>query len=213
MSVWTAPILTGAVKPTITAKPTASADMAIVALEYSGLSTVADITAVDQVAHAVGTTTAAATVNSTATAPTTARQRAGARLLRRLRFRRHPRGRLRLHGPHQRVPGRRHGDAGRGPAGRRWARRPPPAAKTGANTVWLMATVVFASSAQSVPRGTDGRQCQRPATPPPRLPGRRPPAAVVRSRAIPSPRTSAGRRRRRPLSPEGRRPPPRSPGA
>ena len=72
MSVWTAPVMTGGSKPTITAKPSAAGDMAIIALEYSGLSTVADLTAVDQVSHASGATTSAATVNSTATAPTTA---------------------------------------------------------------------------------------------------------------------------------------------
>ena len=40
MSIWTAPVASGGSAATITAKPTSSADMAIIALEYSGLSTV-----------------------------------------------------------------------------------------------------------------------------------------------------------------------------
>ena len=69
---FTAPVFTGGAAPVITAKPTAAADMAIVALEYSGLSTVAGISAVDQVSHGTGSTTSAATVKSPATAPATA---------------------------------------------------------------------------------------------------------------------------------------------
>jgi len=72
MSVWTAPVVGGGTAPVITAKPTATADMAIAALEYSGLSKVSDTTAVDQVSHATGSTTSATTVQSPATAPTTA---------------------------------------------------------------------------------------------------------------------------------------------
>ena len=72
MSIWTAPIASGGAAATITAKPSTSADMAIIALEYSGLSTVPDITAVDHSSHAVGATTAAATVQSAPTAPASA---------------------------------------------------------------------------------------------------------------------------------------------
>src|SRR5207248_1929470 len=60
-------------RPTITARTTGSADLAVAALEYSGLSTVADATAVDQQALATGTTgSAAATVQSGPTPPTNA---------------------------------------------------------------------------------------------------------------------------------------------
>ncbi|HWF71863.1 MAG TPA: fibronectin type III domain-containing protein, partial [Solirubrobacteraceae bacterium] len=73
MSVWTAPVSGGAgLRPTITATPTAKADVGVSALEYSGLSTVADATVVDQSAHASGTTSGAATVSSGATPATTA---------------------------------------------------------------------------------------------------------------------------------------------
>jgi hypothetical protein len=56
----------------ITVKPSAAADVGAIALEYSGLSAAADATAVDQTAHASGTTGAAATVGSPATPPTNA---------------------------------------------------------------------------------------------------------------------------------------------
>ncbi|SCG66144.1 Kelch motif-containing protein [Micromonospora inositola] len=70
MSVWTAVVVTGGTKPTITARATSSADLGIAALEYSGLSTAS---VVDQERHAAGTTgSTAATVSSGATAPTTA---------------------------------------------------------------------------------------------------------------------------------------------
>src|SRR5215469_16255560 len=55
MSVWTAPITTGGTKPTITARSTATG-----------------AAAVDQMAHATGTTGSAATVQSGATAAATA---------------------------------------------------------------------------------------------------------------------------------------------
>jgi hypothetical protein len=73
MSVWSAPISTGAgTRPTITVKTTSAADIGAAVLEYSGLSTVADATVVDQMAHSSGTTKAAASVSSGATAATTA---------------------------------------------------------------------------------------------------------------------------------------------
>jgi hypothetical protein len=72
MSVWTAPITAGgATKPTITATPTAKADVGVAALEYSGLSTVTDATVMDQMADATGTTSGGATVSSSATPATT----------------------------------------------------------------------------------------------------------------------------------------------
>jgi hypothetical protein len=73
MSVWTAPITKGGgTKPIITATPSATADVGVTALEYSGLSSVADATVVDQAAQATGTTTGSATVSSGPTAATTA---------------------------------------------------------------------------------------------------------------------------------------------
>jgi hypothetical protein len=73
MSGWTAPVTAGGgTRPTITVKPTSRADTGAAALEYSGLSTVADATVVDQMAHTSGKTSGAASVSSGATAATTA---------------------------------------------------------------------------------------------------------------------------------------------
>jgi hypothetical protein len=72
-SVWTAPITAGgATRPTITVRPTSTADVGAAVLEYSGVSTVGDATVVDQMAHTSGTTGGAATVASGATPATTA---------------------------------------------------------------------------------------------------------------------------------------------
>jgi chitodextrinase len=71
-SVWTAPITQGGgTRPVVTATVTASADVGIAALEYSGLSTVSDTSVLDQSAHATGKTSAAATVSSGPTGATT----------------------------------------------------------------------------------------------------------------------------------------------
>jgi hypothetical protein len=73
MSVWTAPITAGGgTRPTITVKPTSTADTGAAVLEYSGLSTVANATVLDQMAHSSGTTSGAASVASGATPATTA---------------------------------------------------------------------------------------------------------------------------------------------
>jgi hypothetical protein len=73
MSVWSAPVTTGGgTRPTITVTPTSRADTGVAVLEYAGLSTVADATVVDQMAHAAGTTSGACSVASGATAATTA---------------------------------------------------------------------------------------------------------------------------------------------
>ena len=155
MSVWTAPVVTGGTAPAITAKPTTTADMAIIALEYSGLSTVGDITAVDQVAHGTGTTTSAATVQSPATAPARAGGElavgfyadsgfgdsltAGTGFTARANV--SPASDMEMLAEDQPV------SAGATPAA---------SAGTGANTVWLMATVVFASGVQSAPNAPTG---------------------------------------------------------
>ncbi len=69
MSVWSAPITSGAgTTPKITVTASAKADVGVGALEYSGPSTVADATVVDQTATASGATaTKGATVSSGAT--------------------------------------------------------------------------------------------------------------------------------------------------
>jgi hypothetical protein len=72
MSVWTAPITAGGgTKPAITVKPTSTADIGVAAVEYSGLSTAGGSSVVDVQSHAAGITTAAATVSSGATSATT----------------------------------------------------------------------------------------------------------------------------------------------
>ena len=73
MSIWTAPITVGGgTRPTVTARVTSSADIGVAVLEYSGLSPAAGLGSVDTQSHAVGKTTAAATVASGATPATTA---------------------------------------------------------------------------------------------------------------------------------------------
>jgi len=72
MSVWTAPIAAGGgTKPTITATVTSAADIGVAAVEYAGLSTATGSSALDVQAHATGTTGSAATVSSGATPATT----------------------------------------------------------------------------------------------------------------------------------------------
>jgi hypothetical protein len=72
LSVWSAPITQGGgTRPVVTATATASADIGVAALEYSGLSTVSDTSVLDQSAHATGRTSAAATVSSGPTGATT----------------------------------------------------------------------------------------------------------------------------------------------
>ena len=151
MSIWTAPILTGGAKATITAKPSAASDIGLVALEYSGLSTVADATAVDQVADASGTSGSAGTVGSAATAPTTEGNElavgfyadsgfgdtlaAGSGFTQRADI--SPTANMEMLAEDQ-------------PAA--LGSTPAASAVTGANTVWLMATVVFESSLQTTPQ-------------------------------------------------------------
>ena len=74
MSVWSAPITAGGgTKPTITAKLTAAGDVAVAAVEYSGVDPETGAAVVDVQTHATGTTgSAAVAVSGGATAPTTA---------------------------------------------------------------------------------------------------------------------------------------------
>ncbi len=151
MSVWSAPVTAGAgTRPTITVKPTSTADVGVAALEYAGLSTVGDATVVDQTAHATGTTAAAASVASGATAPT-----GGANELAvgfyvdsgfgdslaggsgySLRTDVSPASEMEFLAEDRVV--------GAGAA-------PNATASTGANTAWLMATVVFKAEAAGPP--------------------------------------------------------------
>jgi Domain of unknown function (DUF1929)/Fibronectin type III domain len=156
MSVWTAPITAGGgTRPTITVTPTSNADMGMAVLEYSGLSSVASATVVDQMAHATGTTNATGSVASGATAATTAANELA------IGF---------------------YADSGFGDslnAGSGWTSRvnvsntqdmeflaedqvvsaagatPDASAGTGASTVWLMATVVLEGSSSDPPSGAE----------------------------------------------------------
>lgn len=147
MSVWTAPITAGgSTQPTVTVKPTARADVGAVVSEYSGLSTAAGSAAVDQMQHGTGKTSGAATVASGATPATTAGNELAIGM---------------------------YVDSGFGDTlspGSGWTQRanvsnvsdielltedqvlaaagatPNATAGTGASTVWLMATVVFAGA-------------------------------------------------------------------
>ncbi len=154
-SIWTAPVVTGGTAPTITAKPTASGDMAIIALEYSGLSTVSGATAVDQVASTTGSTTSAATVASPATAPASANNELAVGFYAdsgfgdtlaggsgyTVRANVSPTSDIEMLAEDQPVS---------------QGATPAASVKTGANTIWLMATVIFASGAQTVPAAPSG---------------------------------------------------------
>jgi hypothetical protein len=72
-SIWTAPITAGGgTKPVVTARSSVTADVGVVVLEYSGLSSAAGAAAVDVSASRSGTTSSAASVSSRATAAATA---------------------------------------------------------------------------------------------------------------------------------------------
>src|SRR5262249_9586126 len=72
MSVWTAPVTAGGgTKPTITVKPTGTADVGVAALEYAGLSTASGSAVPGAQAHATGLTKTPAPVSSGATPATT----------------------------------------------------------------------------------------------------------------------------------------------
>ncbi|MGH9206430.1 MAG: fibronectin type III domain-containing protein, partial [Acidimicrobiales bacterium] len=151
MSIWTAQITQGGgTTPTITAKPTRTADMGIVALEYSGLSSVAGTGSVDRSAHASGVTTSAGIVSSGATLPTTNANEmavgfyadsgfgdalsAGSGFTPRANV--SPTGDIEMLAEDQPV---------------QTGATPGASAGTGAGTDWLMATVVFQGSQQTVP--------------------------------------------------------------
>ena len=146
LSVWTAPVTqSGGTAPVIVAKPTASADMGIAALEYSGLSTAAGSGAVDQVASGTGTTTSARAVSSGSTPATTAPNELSVGFYADSGF-----GDTLAADPGyaKRVNVSPNGDmemfaedtvVGQGAT-------PAPSVSTGASTIWEMATVVFKSA-------------------------------------------------------------------
>jgi hypothetical protein len=73
LTVWSAPITAGGgTRPTITVRATGSADIGASVLEYSGLSAAAGTAVVDQLKTATGMTTVAGNVSSGATAASTA---------------------------------------------------------------------------------------------------------------------------------------------
>ena len=73
LSVWSAPVTSGGgTIPTVTAKPTGSADVGVAVLEYSGVSSVGGASVVDVQSHATGKTGSAGSVAAGATSPTTA---------------------------------------------------------------------------------------------------------------------------------------------
>jgi hypothetical protein len=150
MSIWTAPVPTGGSTVTITAKPSSAADMAIIALDYSGLSPVTGISAIDQLVHAAGATTSAATVSSGSTPAASENGELAVGFYAdsgfgdtltggsgfTVRANVSPTSDVEMLAEDQPV------SAGATPAA---------SVGTGADTVWLMATVIFGSATQTVP--------------------------------------------------------------
>ena len=153
MSVWSAPITAGdGTRPTITVKATKSADIGATALEYSGLSTAAAATAVDQMSHATSTTGASATnVSAGPTPATTASGELAVGFYAdsgfsdtvtgdpsyATRANRSPAADMELLVQDQILTGS--------------GATPNPTTGTGKNTTWLAATVVFKTAAPAAP--------------------------------------------------------------
>jgi hypothetical protein len=155
-SVWTAPITAGGgSKPTITVKPSGTADVGVVALEYSGLSSASGASVMDQSSTATGSTSSAATVASGATPATTAGNEVALGLYADSGFNASlttgsgwtsranvsPAGDFEMLAEDQLV--------GAGAT-------PNATVGTGASTVWQMATVVLKSAAPSAPAAPTG---------------------------------------------------------
>jgi hypothetical protein len=142
LSLWTAPITHGPGQPTITATATGSADVGIAALEYSGLSSVNDASIVDQSAHATGKTSSAVAVGSGSTMATTASGELALGLYADSGFASKlaggpgysTRANVSPNGNMQLLVEDASVGAGANPAA---------SVTTGANTIWLMATVVL----------------------------------------------------------------------
>ncbi|HTC58621.1 MAG TPA: fibronectin type III domain-containing protein [Solirubrobacteraceae bacterium] len=153
MSIWSAPVTAGGgTIPTITATPSAKADVGVAVLEYAGLSTAAGTAVVDQSADATGTTKAAAVVSTPATAPTTAPGELivgfyadsgfDDNLMARMGFN----GRVNV-SPDEEMEFVAE-DALTGGTGA----TPSASVQTGASTIWLMGAIVFKSAAVSEPQ-------------------------------------------------------------
>jgi hypothetical protein len=152
MSIWTAPVSAGAGRtPTITATPSASADVGVAVLEYSGLSTAAGTAVMDQSAQATGKTTAAAIVATPATAPTTAPDELVVGFYADSGFADDLMARMGFNGRVNVSPTEEMElvaeDALTGATGA----TPSASVQTGALTIWLMATVVFKAAPASEP--------------------------------------------------------------
>jgi hypothetical protein len=182
-SVWTAPVRAGGSgRQAVTVSASGVADLGAIAVEYAGLSSAPGASAIDRIAAAGGTTRGAATVDSGRTQPTTA--------------------------PGELALGI-YADSGFGDlvrAGRRYTERaaitrtrtmmeqvvedrvvalgatPDASARTGAQTPWTMATLVFRTAAFHAATG-GGRLRAIFARRLPRLP--RPPGAPTAAAAIP----------------------------
>ncbi len=144
LSVWSAPVSAGGgTRPTITATPSATADVGVAALEYAGLSTAAGTAVVDQTAQATGKTTAAAVVATGATAPTTGPDELVLGLYADSGFDDALMARMGFNGRVNVSPTEEMEfvaeDALTGATGA----TPSAGVQTGASTVWLMATVVL----------------------------------------------------------------------
>ncbi|HEY5286065.1 MAG TPA: fibronectin type III domain-containing protein [Solirubrobacteraceae bacterium] len=153
MSIWSAPITAGGgTIPTVTATPSAKADVGMAVLEYAGLSTAAGTAVVDQSASATGTTKAATVVSTPATAATTAPNELivgfyadsgfGDNLMARMGFN----GRVNV-SPDEEMEFVAE-DALTGATGA----TPTASVQTGASTIWLMSAIIFKSAAVSEPQ-------------------------------------------------------------
>ncbi|HWX46206.1 MAG TPA: fibronectin type III domain-containing protein [Solirubrobacteraceae bacterium] len=152
LSVWTAPVSAGGgTRPTITATPTATADVGAAVLEYSGLSNEAGAAVLDQSAQATGKTTAAAVVSTAATAPTSAPGELVLGLYADSGFEDTLMGRMGFNGRVNVSPTGEMEllaeDALTGATGA----TPSASVQTGPATVWLMTTIVFKSAPAAEP--------------------------------------------------------------
>ena len=152
MSIWSAPVTAGAgIRPTITVTPTSPADTGLAVSEYSGLSTVSDASVLDRQSTAAGTTGgSAATVTSGPTAATNGANELAVGFYAdsgfgntlspgsgySVRSNVSPTGDMEVLTEDQVVPS---------------GATPSASARTGQNTVWLMATAVLKSGAPVVP--------------------------------------------------------------
>jgi hypothetical protein len=150
MSVWTAPVTArDGTQPSITVVPTLTSDVGAVAVEYSGLSRAPGANAVDQIAGAGGTTRGPATVGTGPTPTTTGDEElavglyvdsgfgdaltAGRGFMQRVNI--SPTRTSMEQLVEDRVVGR--------------GARPDSTVHTGAQTPWMMATIVFKSRARA----------------------------------------------------------------